>query len=107
MMDDEYYDPDPNAPLWNKLNPCHCDHIDALTPVQRFCEAFGTYCRCCSGTRVFLLLAAFFCLVSGNHIATFISYVIVTVVCLAIVVTNIAERRVAPEEESDDNGNEG
>jgi len=55
---DGYYIPDPKAPLFHKLNPCHADHINALTPVQKFLELFAPECRCCAGARVFTLIIA-------------------------------------------------
>ena len=55
---EEEYTPDPNAPWWNKLNPCHIDHIYALDRLQWFFEMFAPHCQCCAGMRVFVLLLA-------------------------------------------------
>lgn len=54
----EVYYPDPNAPLKDKYNPCHIDHVFELDWAQHMFEIFASPCKCCSGVRVFMLALA-------------------------------------------------
>ena len=82
--DDEFYSPDPDAPWYHKINPCHCDHVDALNWVQSFMECFAPHCQCCSGTRVFVLLVAALLAISTGTIFKVAALLLVFVVVLAI-----------------------
>lgn len=84
-MTEEYYDPDPNAPIYHKLNPCHCDHFNFLNRIQYFSEAFASHCQCCSGVRIILLMAAFILGSFNNATLTIIGTAIFLVVLCAVV----------------------
>lgn len=94
----EYYEPDPNAPWYHKLNPCHYDHIDALNWLQRNAEAFAPACQCCAGVRVFILLVG--CILGG--FVPFLRTACVAIVLAAIAYDNV-KRWIGKDEH--DSGN--
>lgn len=96
---DVYYEPDPNAPWYNKINPCHYDHVYALDWLQRFAETFAPTCQCCAGVRIFILLVG--CVLGG-----FIPHL--RMACVAIVLAAIAYdnvKRWIEQEGEHDTGN--
>jgi hypothetical protein len=40
-----------------RLNPCDVDALPAMALVGRVLAAFGSHCKCCSGTRVLVAMA--------------------------------------------------
>ena len=55
---DGYYIPDPDAPIIDKINPCHVDHSGYVDFMQGVFEFFGSECQCCSGARILVLYLA-------------------------------------------------
>lgn len=55
---DGYYIPDPDAPIIDKINPCHVDHSGYVDFMQGVFEFFGSECQCCSGARIIVLYLA-------------------------------------------------
>ncbi|MCM1516240.1 MAG: hypothetical protein NC080_07520 [Paraprevotella sp.] len=101
-MSEEYYEPDPNAPVRHKLNPCHEDHIDALNWAQRLFEGMASHCRCCSGVRIATLLVACVLMSLDYPAANAIGVLLQAMVCMAIFIGAVTEA-VLPEVVDDDN----
>lgn len=106
-MDEEYYEPDPHASWYHKVNPCHCDHVYALDWAQRLFEMFAPHCQCCSGVRVLLLvMAGVFALT--DTVLRYVAIAIFSIVALAIVYDNVTRIIAAKRLRSMyDNGDEG
>lgn len=102
-MSEEYYEPDPNAPVHHKLNPCHCDHVDALDNVQYILEGFASHCRCCSGVRIILLMVAFVLCMFDVPLLADIGTAMFAIVLCAIVYGTTTEAFC--NRGKDDNGN--
>lgn len=102
-MSEEYYEPDPNAPVHHKLNPCHCDHVDALDNVQYILEGFASHCRCCSGVRIILLITAFILGLFDNPVLNFIEAGVFLIVLCAIMYGAIAAVKNSGSEHDNSN----
>lgn len=89
-----FYVPRHDAPVSDKINPCHADHYDLLNPVQTVMEFFASHCQCCSGTRIFFLFVAYLMSVSGVGLLQALSAIPAALVALVIIVSLLAK----PEE---------
>lgn len=95
--EEEFYTPDPDAAWYYKINPCHCDHIDALNGVQQFLELFAPYCQCCAGTRVLVLAIAVVLALMTGTVFTVAAFVLLGIVLFAVVLdvcTRVKEERL-------------